>query len=188
MSPTRLVVGCVIGMLAAPVVARAQAIDTFERLIPTLKEGQSIVITDTGGGKTTGKVIGVSPSSLTVRAAGAEQSISAASVSRITMADSLQNGVLIGLGVGAGVGAALAVADNSSRCQTSQGFCIKFDNGVAALAGALVGAGLGLGIGLGIDAALRPRLLYQSSGPAARAAITPILGTSAYGLRLAWRW
>lgn len=188
MATNSVAVGCVIGILALPVCANAQATDTFERLIPTLEEGQNIVITDVGGYKTTGRVVSVSASLLTVRAKDVDRTLAAAAVRRITATDSLKNGALIGLAVGAALGAALAVADNANRCQTQELFCFNFGNGVAAAGGALVGAATGVGIGIGVDAAIRPRLLYQSSVPTARASITPILHTSAQGVRVALRW
>ena len=93
-------------VLFMPVPARAQsAPSSFADLSATLEPGQTVVVTDLGGRRTRGDVLDLGDSFMTLRVRngwGGEERrrFDESGVTSIRRADSIWNGLLIGLGVG----------------------------------------------------------------------------------------
>lgn len=80
------------------------SVQSFDQLQQVLKAGQTVVVTDTNGRETKGKVRDVSASSLIILSSDT-QTFAEPAVLRIRRTDRLANGTLIGLSIGAAVGA-----------------------------------------------------------------------------------
>ena len=159
-----------------PGAARAQTPATsFEELRRILKNGQTIVVTDTSGQRIKGKVRDVSTSPPSLEIAGpAPRTFQAAAVAEIRATDRVLNGALIGAGVGTGLALWDYLIDPSEP-----GNGIIF--GVAI--------GLGTAIGAGIDALLDGRrVLYRPGGPKPSLTIAPISARDRRGVQVGIRF
>ena len=178
----KLALASFLAVLALPAVGWAQAVDTFDRVAAQLKEGQGIDVIDVQGRRTTGDVVRVSPSSLTIRtlrvgAGGrvftSQETFAPVSVRKINKRDGVWNGALIGFVVGAGVGGMLA----ANYCET---FCFP---------GAMVGFSGAAGAAVGTVAdTLHKHALYSRRQTTSVAAITPVIAIERHGVQIAWRW
>ena len=161
---------------AAPSAARAQpAASSFEELRPMLRNGQTIVVTDTTGQRITGKVrdVSTSPPSLVI-AVPAPRTFRAESIAEIRTTDRVINGALIGAGVGTGLAVWDYLIDPSEP-----------GNGAIFA----VAIGLGTAIGAGIDALIdRQRVLYRSGTQKGSLTIAPIAGRARRGIQVAVRF
>jgi hypothetical protein len=137
-------------LVPSPAAAQTAA-SSFEDLRRVLKNGQTVVVTEPSGQRTTGKVADVSPSALVVLAPDA-RTFAAATVAEIRGPDTLRSGALTGLVVGAGAGVAMveAMCADGPDCGP-----------VVQVIG--IAAGIGAAIGAGIDALMknRGRVLYR---------------------------
>jgi hypothetical protein len=176
----KLALATFLAVLSLPTVGWAQPVDTFDRLAAKLKEGQGIDVIDVQGRRTTGDVVRVSPSYLTVRTlsivAGGKvltgvETFSVTAVRKVRRRDPLWNGGLIGAVTGAGVGA-LMVASCNNFCFTGPAIALT--------------AGVGSAIGFVADGFYKPAL-YSQRHPAA-AAVTPPIAIERRGVQIAWRW
>ena len=160
----------------APGAARAQtAATSFEELRRMLKNGQTIVVTDTSGQRTTGKVrdVSTSPPSLVIAVPG-PRTFHADSVAEIRTTDRLLNGALIGAGVGTGLAVWDYLIDPSEP-----------GNGAIFA----VAIGLGTAIGAGIDALIDGRrVVYRPGGQKRSLAIAPIAARDRRGVQVAVRF
>lgn len=157
----------------APRAAPAQTIATsFTEVQRVLKKGQTILVTDTGGTRSKGKVAEVSPSSLVIVMPEA-RTFTAATLSEIRRTDSIRNGTLIGAVIGVGVG----VAGMTAMCADGP------DCGPALSVVAMT-AGIGAAIGAGIDAFVGKggKVLYQAPQGTRRLRIAPLIGRDAKGI------
>ena len=176
----KLALASFLAVLALSTVGWAQPADTFDRLAAKLKEGQGIEVIDAQGRRTSGDVVRVSPSSLTVRTltivSGGKvltdvETFSPTAVRTVRRRDPLWNGGLIGAVVGAGVGA-LMVANCSNFCFTGPAIALT--------------AGVGSAIGFVADGFYKPAL--YSRRQTSVAAITPVIAVDRQGIQIAWRW
>jgi hypothetical protein len=172
-------------ILSMPALAAAQEpVRSFDQLNTRLKVGDTIWVTDAQGGEVKGRVNGLSPASLQLKAEDNVQEFSAARVGtvRIQPKDGLRNGVLWGALVGF-VGGALSCGANS-QCAGDEGGA-----GIAAGLG-ILGAAAGAGIGAGIDAAIKgPKLVVYrapAAGSSARLTIAPVMTPRTRGVAMSF--
>lgn len=162
--------------------AAAQGIaGSFEQLQVLVKPGDTVIVTDAAGRETTGKIAGLSPSSLSLLAEGARREWTEHDVTTIKQrrADSLGNGAIYGLAIGAGVAATLlavvAAADEDEDVSGSD---------VAIILGAY--GAIGAGAGVGVDALIKRRhVIYQRpSASGLQVGIAPWLTSQRKGVRV----
>lgn len=161
------VVACV--FFAATSAQAQELAGTFEQLRVLVKAGDTLTVTDTAGQPVRGKLVNLSPSSLSLNVWGTIREFQKLDVNTITKrgSDSLKNGALIGMAVGGGlaaVGMALTAAEGDA------------DAGIFVGA-ALVYSGIGAGIGAGVDALIEgQRVIYANPGsPRAGLSVAPML-------------
>ena len=137
--------------------ASAQQVSSFEQLQLLVRPGDTIVVTNSAGQSTKGKIVTLTPALLRLSADKMVREFSQRDAVEIKQwrADSLANGAGIGAVSGAGFGAAMVLV-----CAAGNGGC---DGPTSAI---LVGtfAAIGTGIGVGIDALIPSRrTIYRSS-------------------------
>ena len=159
-------------VLATVAHAEAQTAASFDELPLVLRPGDRVTVTDNNGRNLTGRIIDLSPSTLSLEASGARLDLSAADVSFIRQRrpDPLRNGALIGLGVGA-IPAALL---------SWWGYGIAQGEGGSPWIGVpFAGMSLGLAAGIGalVDALIqRSHVIYGPTGAAQRRlTVSPLL-------------
>ena len=174
LSPNRHLLGALaVSVILAPSPAPAQTVaNSFEELRRVLKNGQTVVVTDSSGQQTRGKVADVSPSSLVVLVPET-RTFAEGTVSEIRGPDPLRNGALTGLGAGAGAGLAMVAAMCADGPDCGPSFQVV---GIAA--------GIGAAIGAGIDALMdnRGRVLYRSRQQTFSLTISPLAGKHHKGI------
>ena len=148
---------------------------SFEELRLSLKNGQTIVVTDTNGQRTKGKVRDVSTSPPSLAIVGPTPlTFPAGSIAEVRITDSLLNGALIGAGIGTG----LAVWDyliDPSEPGDGAVFAVAID--------------LGTAIGAGLDALVDGRrVLYRSGHQKRSLRIAPIHARNRRGGQVAVRF
>lgn len=161
---------------AAPGLARAQTPATsFDELRLRLKNGQTVVVTDTSGQRIKGKVreLSGSPPALAVLTP-APRTFVEGSIAEIRTTDSLLTGALVGGGIGAGLALWDYLIDPSEP-----------GNGV--IFG--VAIGVGTAVGAGIDALIDGRRLLYRAGPQERTVtIAPIAARNRKGVQVSVRF
>jgi hypothetical protein len=162
----------VLSLAAMPSTGGAQGIaKNLDELRLIVRAGERVSVIDLPGNAVSGKILSLSPSSLTLEVAGRPREFQEGDISRIMQrrGDSLGNGALWGLGVGAGlatVGVATAAASDDFE---------EEEAGWAALAIGLYG-GIGAGIGVGIDALItRQQLIFERPAGATSVNLIPLL-------------
>ena len=174
---TRIIFPTLLILLSSALVAQAQTVaTTLEQLTFKVKAGDTIYVTDQTGREKSASIVDISPSTLTVRMAGAIHEFTGPEVQRIRkrLPDSLWTGGLIGLATGAGLGVTAAAFSDECSPQVT-GHCA----GVV-----LWMAGVGTGIGLGIDALVQGRKVIYEAGaraPAVQVSIVPVITRKAKG-------
>jgi hypothetical protein len=128
--------------------------DGGDQIRMTVKEGQTVRVTDEAGQELQGKITGITPEGLRLRAHGKVSDIPYDRIVRIRRpADTLKNGALIGFAVGAALGVvALATYEEPEECSEVGGFYCGEPSGGGIVAGGLLLGGLGAAVGVGIDA------------------------------------
>ncbi|MEN3336402.1 MAG: hypothetical protein V7647_78 [Acidobacteriota bacterium] len=179
--------------LVAPAAALAQGAAAsgagFTTLAPA---GTAVEVVEESGAKDRGRLLRFDGDSLTIESDGRERTVNRRDVSRVyRRADSVMNGLFIGLGVGAGIGIPGAVSMDcggilgpTRRCTGSERA-----NMVVGLGGIL--GGLGMGIGVGLDALVSHRhLLYDGHNQKHGAIVTvfPKVMRSGTGLLVTTAW
>ena len=165
--------------LAAAARADAQTVEprtaaSFERLGLLLDQGERIRVTDGAGRELRGRLIDLSPSTLSLRVAGVRHDLQEADVAviRRQQRDGLGNGALVGFLSGAAVAVSLLNAEGSIR------------RGAALPVMSLFGAA-GAGVGVGVDALIeRSQVVYRAEGASRRPTISPLLSRDRRGLSL----
>ena len=158
-------------VLATAAHAEAQTAASFDELPLVLRPGDRVTVTDDSGRNLTGRIIDLSPSTLSLKARGARLDLRAAEVSFIRQRrpDPLRNGALIGLGVGAIPAAYLSwLAHGYAHNEGGQSAA----SGVAGWSLLLAA-----GIGAGVDALIqRSHVIYGPTGAAQRRlTVSPLL-------------
>jgi hypothetical protein len=163
-----------VSLVPSPAPAQTVA-TTFEELRQVVKNGQTIVVTDTNGQRTKGKVrnVAVSPPSLVVLVPEA-RTMAEGTVAEIRTTDSLRNGGIIGGGVGLGLAMWDYLIDPS-------------EPGNAAIFS--VAIGLGTVIGVVIDSlAGGAKVLYRSRQQPRRLTLSPFAAQHRQGVLISVRF
>jgi hypothetical protein len=175
------VAGVVIGIWGA-MPAAAQQVSSFEQLQLLVKPGDTIIVTDSAGTTTKGKIESLTRESLRLSANKIVREFAQkdARLIRQWKGDSLGNGAAIGAVVGAGLGLLSLVG-----CREAGGGC-NAATGASMIA--VMGA-LGTGVGVGIDALVISRhTIYKSPGTAAldRFQVKPLISGDKKGAALSF--
>ena len=158
-----------LGLVAVmlPSITAAQTLDTSR-----IKPGQDVVVRNAAGEPTRGRILEVSPSSLTLRPSrGADQTFAADAIQRINRRDSTAEGFVIGLGAGflGAWGVRQQMCPNDPEC----GAIVSVYLGLPIVAGSAA-------LGALIDHAHQP-LLFDSGEARRQVAVAPILGRRTAG-------
>jgi hypothetical protein len=163
-------------MFSAPALSQAPAA-SFEQLIAedAIEPRQTVYVTDAWGHRVKGKLGELRPGALVLTQGSQQIPMTEATVSRIQRADSLQNGLWLGLGAGV---AAAWIAPHLS--------CDLPDDECAAIVFAAIGLpsiAAGTVAGALIDAAIK-KTVYESPGTrsSVRLRVSPTLGGRAAGV------
>jgi hypothetical protein len=154
-----------------PTAASSQTIATsFEDLAHILKQGQEVVVIDTRGRETRGKVLQSLPSSLVLLEGNGLTSgrvnLVPENVREIRRLDSRANGALIGMSIGLGAGIAII----SAMCADGP------DCGPWAQVG-IATAGVGSAVGVGVDTLIGKggQIVFRSPQNVVRLTFSPIV-------------
>ena len=160
---------------ALPAFAWAQTLDPAR-----VKTGQNVVVHDDTGEAHRGRVLSVSPSSLTIqpRSGGGTETFSLESIARINHRDSTAEGFFIGLGAGfaAAWGVRQSMCPNDDEC----GAIVSLYLGLPITAGSAA-------LGALIDHLHQPALFGAGEGRR-RISIAPIVGRRTGGAMLSMRF
>ena len=169
----------VAGCLAVTFLFRAAPVfgqETFGRLSEKLKPGQTVIVVDDHGARTSGEVVSVSAGELVVKYARGRiadptlqtsRSFTPSGVDRVFKPAPIWDGAVKGAVVGL-IPALINIAADCYNCH--EGSFTAFTMGVGA------------GIGLGIDAAFGPRILYRGHAAPSRVSIAPMIGRHRSGM------
>jgi hypothetical protein len=169
-----------VSIFLAPGGATAQPVaSSFEELRRVLMKGQTVVVTEPSGQRTTGRVADLSPFSLVVVVPqDPPRTFAEGTVTEIRRPDTLGNGALTGLAVGAGASIPLISA-----------MCADGPDCGPWLHTAAVSAGIGAAIGAGIDALLKGGgVLYRWPRRTSRLTLSPLVGTDRPGVLVSVRF
>jgi hypothetical protein len=170
--------------------ANAQDVtDSFSELGSRVKLGSTVIINDAEGRRVKGKLTNLSASSVSLRAAGHEQTFSADRVRDITEQRRYsRRGAAIGFLTGVGLVFLSEALSNDDACaNSSEDICGPgFAAGVAAVTGGLL-AGIGAGIGAGIT---HERLIYRApnSAPLKSLTLAPFVSKREAGIGVSYRF
>ena len=159
---TCVVLACCCLVAPAAVLAQGAAVPGagFDALAPA---GTRVEVIEDSGRKARGRLVRFDGDSLTIESDGRERTLDRRHVSRIyRRADSVMNGLFIGLGVGAGIGIAGALSTDCGGLFGPTRPCTGRETAtkVGGLGG-ILGA-MGMGMGVGLDALFgHRRLLYD---------------------------
>ena len=162
-----------IAVTATPALAQAQTATSFDRLWLLVNQGDRISVTDRNGRRLQGRLIDLSPTTLSLQMDDGRRELEEAEVSIIRRSrhDSLKNGAIIGSISGAVVAGVLL----SDEGPTSY-------PGVYALIMSLFGAA-GAGIGVGLDAGYeKSQVVYRARRSARHLSVAPLLSRDRRGL------
>jgi hypothetical protein len=170
-----IVAGVLLLMTSAPALSQTPAA-SFEELIAAgaLQPRQSVYVTDAWGQRVKGQLGELRPGTLVLTKGSERIPMTAATVSRIQRADSIQNGLWLGFGAGV---AAAWIAPHL--------FCGLPDDECAAIVFAAIGLpsiAAGTVTGALVDGAIK-KTVYQSRSPSSvRIQVGPTLGGRTVGV------
>ncbi len=154
-------------------VAEAQTITSFDRLALLVNQGDRVTVTDGAGQNLRGRIVDLSPSTISLQMDGARRDLHEAEVSVIRRRhrDSLKNGALMGFMSGATIGASLMLREG-------------VDSAAALAVASLFGAA-GASVGIGVDALVESsNVIYSANRSARRISVSPLLSRHHRGLAL----
>src|SRR5688572_17420005 len=134
---------CAVAVMGALVLPATAAAQDFSELPSDVKPGDLLAVLEIDGHETRGRLVAVTPDSLTLDIAGSRVTIAARTAARIQQEDSNKNGRLIGAMAGGAAGVASG-ALLYALCMNETGNCgavIPMMAGLGAGAGALIGTG-----------------------------------------------
>ena len=160
-------------LVPSPAPAQTPA-TSFAELRKILRDGETVIVTDTSGQRSKGRVTGValSPPALEITAPKA-RTFPESSVTEIRATDGLRNGALLGGSIGLGFAIWDYLIDPSEP-----GNAIVFT----------VAIGMGTAIGAGIDALIGGRVLYRPHPPRRSLTISPLATRARQGLVVSVRF
>ena len=144
---------------------------TFKDLQTSVRTGTTIAVKERNGKEAKGRLESVTGSSLRLRLRDAAAlDFAENDVARITVSDTLWNGLLIGAAVGGGSFA--AIGEEGCTSPEAVPGCRRVSRG----AGIATMAAIGAGIGVGFDALHRRRVFLGPAAHRARVSIRPEFG------------
>jgi hypothetical protein len=163
--------------------------DSFSEIGSRVKLGSTVIINDAEGRRVKGKLMNLSASSVSLRAAGHEQTFSADRVRYISeQRRYTRRGATIGFLAGVGlVILSEALSDDEACANSSDGVCsAAMVPAFAAVMGGLF-AGIGAGIGTGIT---HERLIYRAPNSARLKSLTlaPFVSKREAGIGVSYRF
>lgn len=173
----RVSVGIMVGLLVCSGVAAAQT--PPEDLSGRLKHGSKVAVTDGQGREFKGRIIEVSPESVTLATRRERAEVRYSEIVKIDKVDDLKNGAIIGALVGAGLFAADALYSREEG--------ITLNAAGYAVFGALY-SGLGAGAGAILDALIGGDRSLYTRGGAPRVSVGPTLGRDRAGALMIISW
>jgi len=147
---------------------------SFDRLALRLNQGDQVTVTDSEGRETKGRIVDLSPSTLSLETAGLRRDLTGGDVSVIQRRyhDPLGNGALIGFVSGVAFIATLVAAE-CPDCRNDPEVMPWY---------ALFGAA-GAGIGMGFDALHQgSRVVYRAAPSDRRLAVSPVVSRERQGV------
>lgn len=156
--------------------AEAQTVESFDRLALLVNLGDRIAVTDHAGQELQGRLVDLSPATLSLKIDGVRHNLDAAEISAIRwhQRDSLKNGALLGFMSGAAVATSLIAGNCGWGC----------DPTTTALWTSLFGAA-GAAIGTGVDALkLNSQIVFGSRRDAQQRHRDSITNGAALGFAL----
>lgn len=163
-----------VAAVATASLAEAQTVESFDRLALLVNQRDHITVTDRTGKELRGRLIDLSPASLSLLTDDGPRNLEETEVAvvRRRQPDSLKNGALLGSISGAVV-AGVLMADEGPGYP-----------GTYALVMSLFGAA-GAAIGIGFDAGyVRSQVIYTARRPTPRIAVSPLLSRHRRGVAL----
>jgi hypothetical protein len=161
----------------------AHVASTFSELQTHIAPDQTLSITARDGSRTTGKLVSIAGTSLTLRLPdSAARQFAQSDVARIRSRDSLWNGLLIGAAVG-GLPFAL-LADEGCTAPNAVPDCVKVSRGEAIA----LTAGIGAVLGAGLDFAHRKRVFESAAIPRVSVTLSPAVSPRRVGITLTARY
>lgn len=179
--------------VGTPTVASAQPAPGVANDLSGVDGARKIAVVDAAGRETTGRLLRVSPESLTLEVEGRERVFQRLDIDTVHgVGDPLKNGMLLGLLTGGTLGiVGGAVGTECGGFFTEVRTCTASEKAqLGAVFGAILG-GVGLGLGALVDALIsRHTLLYaRPARPGATAfSIAPQVTSSSAELRLTATW
>lgn len=167
-------------LLLPALVCGQEPVKSFDQLNTRLKIGDTIIVTDAEGRDHEGKILQISPSTLSLDTREGRQLKASSEVQLVQdrPRDSLKNGALIGLACGLALGAAAAA-------ECARGDCELSPAAVFAIAGGIYG-GAGAAVGIGIDALIpgKKRVVYRApeSKPTTHVMVAPVITSRTKGV------
>lgn len=149
--------------------AEAQAVASFDRLGLLVNQGDRITVTDDAGQELQGRIVDLSPSTLSLLIDNVRHDLHEADISSVRQRhrDSVKNGAALGYLFGATFGG--IVVANGRR---------DYDPRVGMAAALLYYGGIGAGIGAGVDALLKrwdSQVIYKARDSSRRITVSPLL-------------
>ena len=182
----RVVIGIVcLGLVAGSAgSARAQEVaSSFGELSGKVKGSKTVYVTDDAGRKVKGKLVALSPTSLTVLNGTDRQTFEAGKVLELgTVRRQTGKGALAGLAFGA-MGGAVVMLGSCGDCGE---YAAPF-----AMAGAMLFGGIGAGVGAAVGAGrTHEQVLYRApaAATASRFSVAPIISNRGTGAAFALRF
>ncbi|MYH30420.1 MAG: hypothetical protein F4018_09525 [Acidobacteria bacterium] len=160
-----------VAVTTTPSLAQDQTATSFDRLWLLVNQGDRITVTDRAGQELQGRIVGLSPSTLSVQVNGVRHDLQEAEVSiiRRRQRDSLKNGALLGFMSGAAL-----------MASQMQGV----HPGAKLMLSSLYGAA-GAAIGAGVDALIKDSaVIYRTRHSTRRFSVSPLLSRDRRGLSL----
>lgn len=168
------------GLVAASLASAQPPARNLTELRLKVKAGDTIYITEEDRRERTGRIVDMTPETLTVSFDGVPRALPESSIQRIRQRkpDSLWTGGLIGAAVGMGLG--LAAASFSEECSHQPGSS-------GCVGPVLSMTGLGTAVGIGVDALIQGRaVIYET--PRLRVRVSPLLSPGQVGVRLSMQF
>ena len=152
--------------------AEAQSV-SFDRLALLVNQGDRIMVTDIAGRELRGRIVDLSPSTLSLQTDGLRHDLNGGDISAIRRRerDSLKDGAVLGFLSGAAIAVGFLV---QTEARNNSGLVLSF----ASLAGAA-----GTAIGVCLDGLHEgSQVIYSAGGSNRRLAVSPLLSRSRRGL------
>ena len=157
--------------LVAPSQGSAQALQSFEDLALRVDLDDRLLVEDASGGRTTGRLAGLTAGEITLQTAAGEKHFTRETVGQVAVRrQPLRLAVLIGAGAGAAAGAvATCTGPEREECANAP----------------IIAGGIGAALGLAVGALIHKTTIYPE--PEKRISIVPAISRGAVGVTVSRR-